>query len=191
MGADQIDPGNYKKGPGLGYSATACLAGELGQKEIHHDLLNRLNKETNPLEPVPWGSGALRNKGLSVLATSGTVKTTLIRRGEWHNLVNCDIDERVMTAPKLTDVPFPDVMVARCHPGGDGIDFVLRACAAPVVSTTIGFKDLQSGVRYKIVAVKHGKETDVVTGILARGDGCADAQVEIEERSEFLLRTEA
>lgn len=116
-----------------------------------------------------------------------------MHEGEWAYLINSPRDDRALNGPKLDKVPFPQVMVSRCHVGGkgdDGLDFVLCGLSHSG-KTTIGFKDLQANTQYTLSAVKNGKKEEIISGIRAGPEGWVEVQVDVGERSEFELRVAA
>lgn len=183
-GVDKLDGGNYKPGEGFLHAAAIACAGEFGESSLRKDFLERLDTEINLVSPIPWGLTTLHHKGLSIIAAAIAFRGRILQRGDWPHLINYEVDEKVMAAPKLTTMPFPDVMVARCHPNsmGDGIEF-----SKPQVSAIIGFADLKEATACKLMLIKNGKEEDVVSGIKADGEGRVETRVMVSERSEFIL----
>lgn len=192
-GADKIDVGNYKPGTGFAHAAYCACAAEFGEKDLNRDLLEEVDTNMHPLEPSPSGTGALQNKGLSMIANGSIFRSRLMRKGDWANLINSPRDDRALNGVKLDKVPFPQVMVARCHVGGqadDGLDFVLCGLSHKG-KITITFKDLKSKAQYVLSAIKNGQKEEVVSGIRAGPEGWVEVQVEVAERSEFELRVMA
>ncbi|RFU27341.1 hypothetical protein B7463_g9001, partial [Scytalidium lignicola] len=190
IGADNIDVGNYKAGSGFAHIVYSLCAAEFGESDLQRDLIVKLDRDLHPMEPSSSGTGALVNKGLSLVACGSLFQARVAKRGDWGNLINSPVDEHVMAAPKLDKVPFPNVMVARCHVGGldkKGLDIVL---CGPQEKVAIGFKDLKGGIKYSLVAVKEGKKEEIARGISADVDGRAEVQVDVGDRSEFELRTQ-
>lgn len=65
IGADKIDPGNYKPGEGSIRSIFAAAAAEFGDEKLRLDLLKQLDEEYHPV--FTTRTGALKNKGLSTV----------------------------------------------------------------------------------------------------------------------------
>lgn len=192
VGADKMDVGNYQAGPGFAHCAYSNCATEFGESDIADDLISTVDEKLHPLVETSANTGALTNSGLSLLATTFLFRARIGRRKDWANLITADVDEKVRTAPKLDSVPFPEVMVARCHalcePEGVCVEFVLRGPKNPK-NITIGFRDLQEGAEYSLAAVQDDRWEDVVTGIKADGNGWACMNIVVGDRSEFVLRT--
>ena len=103
-------------------------------------------------------------------------------------MINAPPDIEALAAPKLDSVPFPEVMVSRCHAvNGTGLSFVLRALEKPK-SVTIGFQDLKAGKTYKLTKMTGEKQHTIMDGIRPDVDGVAKVKVDVEERSEFGLQ---
>ncbi|OJJ03914.1 hypothetical protein ASPVEDRAFT_891109 [Aspergillus versicolor CBS 583.65] len=192
VGADKMDVGNYQAGPGFAHCAYSNCATEFGESDIAHDLIAEVDEKLHPLVETSAKSGALTNRGLSLLATTFLFRARIGRRKDWANLLTGPVDEQVRAAPKLDSVPFPEVMVARCHPvrGPEGIrvEFLLRGPKKPK-NITIAFTDLQEGVAYHLAALNNNQWEEGVTGIKADGNGRAYMQIVVGDRSEFVLRT--
>lgn len=194
VGADKMDLGNYQAGSGFAQCAYSNCATEFGESGIARDLVATVDEPLHPLVETSSKTGALTNSGLSLLATTFLFRARIGRRKDWANLITGDVDEEVRAAPKLDSVPFPEVMVARCHavrgPEGVRVEFVLRGPKKPK-NVTIGFRDLQRGIEYCLATAHDDRLDDVVTGIEADGNGWAYMQIAAGHRSEFMLRVAA
>lgn len=189
VGADKIDVGNYKAGIGFAYSLFANCAAEFGETELAQGLLDRLEGDLNhPTIESPTGNGATTTAGLSMLGSTNIFKARTQKFGDWAELINCPPDSAALVAPKLDSVPFPSVMVARCHAEGEnGLNFVLRGPSEPK-RFTLGFKDLHTDKTYRLLQVEKDNEKEVVDGIKADGEGVAKATVSVGDRTEFKLQ---
>lgn len=74
-GADMMDPGNYKPGEGFTRAVFSAAAAEYGDLKIRDQLLQELDEGKNAA--FTTGSGALKNKGLSVIAQGNAMKGRL------------------------------------------------------------------------------------------------------------------
>ena len=192
VGADNMDVGNYKSGAGYAYAIFAQCAAEFGETELAHGLLTELETFMHPIVPVPSGSGALMNKGLSLLGSMTTFKARTNKHGDWADLITCAPDEVVLGGPKLDQIPFPQVMVARCHPEGQtGISFVLRG-PAQAQKFVIGFKDLDIDRSFSLVRISEGDGRELlVKGIRPNAQGVAKVSIDIGDREQLELQAEA
>jgi hypothetical protein len=186
-----MDVGNYKSGAGYAYAIFAQCAAEFGETELAHGLLTELETNLHPIVTTPLGSGSLKNEGLSLLGSMTTFKAKTNKHGDWADLITCAPDELVLRGPKLDDVPFPQVMVARCHPEGEaGISFVLRG-PAKGGKFVIGFKDLNVKKSYSLVRIGRDVQREqVIGGIRPNAQGIAKANVNVGDREEFELKVE-
>ena len=150
-----------------------------------------MDEQLHPLVETSSKTGALTNSGLSLLATTFLFRARIGRWKDWASLITGDVDEEVRAAPKLDSVPFPEVMVARCHavrgPEGVRVEFVLRG-PKEAKNVTIGFRYLQEGAVYSPAAAQDDRWEGVVTGIKADGNGWANMQTAVGDRSEFAQR---
>lgn len=187
VGADKIDVGNYKSGAGFAISLFAQCAAEFGETELARDLLDHLQNDLHPIVPSPHGHGAIMNEGLSMIGCMNIFKARVMKQGDWESLITSYPDKAVLAAPKLDDVPFPDVMVARCYPEGKtGLNFVLRG-PENGGEFAIGFKDLKLKTNYQLNLVNQNDKKVVVGGMQADEDGKARVRVSVAFRSEFEL----
>lgn len=186
-----MDVGNYKAGTGFAFATFAQCASEFGDEELARDLLAEVER-MHPIADVANGNGALTHQGISMIGAMLIFRSRIGKEGEWANLINAPPDEEALAAPKLDSVPFPEVMVARCHVvDGSGLSFVLRALDS-FKSVTIGFQDLKAGSTYQLVSVSGAEKQQVVMdGIRGDADGVAKVKVQVGDRSEFELRLSA
>lgn len=75
VGADKLDPGNYKPGEGSTRAIFAAAAAEFGDKKISEQLLKELDEVYHPVFTTKTGS--LKNKGLSSLEQGTAMKARL------------------------------------------------------------------------------------------------------------------
>ncbi|WP_224387691.1 hypothetical protein [Pseudonocardia sp. ICBG1293] len=83
------------------------------------------------------------------------------------------------TGPRLADVAYPDVLVARAVTDGRALDLVLRPGAGPV-RTVLAVDRLVPGAVHRVT----GARTDEV---VADGDGRALVEVDLGDRLEVRL----
>ncbi|KIW04975.1 uncharacterized protein PV09_04137 [Verruconis gallopava] len=188
VGADKIDVGNYKKGSGFAVSTFANCAAEFGEVDLAKDLVASLEGGQHPIVNSPTGNGAIMNEGISMLGCSNIFKARTMKQGDWAKLINSPQDDVALMAPKLDRVPFPKVMVAKCHAvGKDGLHFVLRSSERGL-DCSIGFKDLKSGKAYRLLSIEEGgAEKEVPSAIKPDANGEAQVQVPVGNRSVFKL----
>lgn len=75
VGADNLDPGNYKPGIGYMHPVFAAAAAEFGDLKIRDQLLKQLDEEHHPVFTTK--TGALKNKGLSTLGQGTALRARL------------------------------------------------------------------------------------------------------------------
>lgn len=175
VGADNIDPGNYKSGRGFVRNAMASVASEFGDYNIRDELVRQMDEEHFPVFETK--SGALKNKGLSTIGQCNGLRARLGARGDWLKLLTEGPPEHCFRAPILEKVTFPDVLVAKAYShDGKSVELVLYNGRQPGVFE-LGFKNMKVGGYYRI-----GKEV-----AKADGKGEASFSVRIDGRTAILL----
>lgn len=150
VGADNIDPGNYKSGRGFVRNAMASVAGEFGDYQIRDELVRQMDEEH--FRVYETKTGALKNKGLSTLGQCGGLRGRLGARGDWQNLLTEGPPEHCFRAPILDKVAFPDVLVAKAYShDGKSVELVLYNGKHPG-TFKLGFKNMRPGHAYKLGA---------------------------------------
>ncbi|KAJ8114660.1 hypothetical protein OPT61_g3515 [Boeremia exigua] len=175
VGADNIDPGNYKGGRGFVRSAMASVASEYGDYQIRDELMRQMDEEYFPVYETK--TGALKSKGLSTLGQCSGLRARLGARGDWLKLLTEGPPEHCFRAPILDKVAFPDVLVAKAYShDGKSVELVLYNGKQPGVFK-LGFKNMQAGKSYKL-----GEEV-----VKADSKGEASFSTEINGRTALLL----
>lgn len=149
MGADRLDPGNYKAGEGVIRCICAAAAGEFGDEAICSELLRQLDEEWHPV--IRTKTGALRNKGISTLEQGTTLRARLGKFQDWTKMIQQGPPKNVFQGPLLEDVAFPDVLVAKAYShDGESVDLVLYNGREPGVFA-LGFSKCKPGERYALM----------------------------------------
>ena len=162
VGADKLDPGNYKPGLGAIRSLFAAAAAEFGDEAISKDLLRQLDEEYHPVFATKTGS--LKNKGLSTIEQGTAMRARLSGFQDWVSMVTEGPPETTRQGPLLENAPFPDVLVAKAYShDGDSLDLVLYP-GKQAGSFELQFSRLRPGETYdlgdqSIVAGKAGDAT--------------------------------
>lgn len=147
VGADNIDPGNYKSGRGFVRMAMAGVASEYGDYKIRDELLRQVDEDYFPAYETR--TGALKNKKLSTIGQCIGLRARLGARGDWNRLLQEGPPEHCFRAPILDDVPFPDVLVAKAYShDGKSVEVVLYNGKKAGVFK-LGFKNMKAGQTYK------------------------------------------
>jgi hypothetical protein len=158
---DTWDTTNYYIRPMVELRPLATLlvaACEMGDSEVVDALSSYLDGK--------YGAGA-----------SAAVKIAR-RRGLWRDLITQGMPEAWVRGPRLTDVAYPDVLVARAVTDGEALDLVLRPGAGPK-RVSLGFERLCPGRRYRVI----GAESQVlVADLLGRASVTAQLNDRIEVR---------
>lgn len=171
MGADKLDPGNYKPGLGAIRAIFAAAAAEFGDEAICEELLRQLDEEFHPVFETKTGS--LKNKGLSTIEQGTALRARLGGFQDWVEMVTQGPPECVKRGPILTDVAFPDVLVAKAYShDGKSLDLVLYP-GVKHGEFDMRFENLQPEATYAIA----GQE------IVASKSGVSSARVVINGRT--------
>ncbi|RII15362.1 hypothetical protein CUC08_Gglean003403 [Alternaria sp. MG1] len=101
VGADNLDPGNYRSGRGYVRVAMASVATEFGDVKIRDELIRQTDEEQFPVYETR--TGALKNKGLSTLGQINTLRSRLGAHGDWNSLLKDGPPEHCFRAPILDE----------------------------------------------------------------------------------------
>jgi hypothetical protein len=176
VGADNLDPGNYRSGRGFVRVAMAGVATEFGDNKIRDELIRQTDEDHFAVYETR--TGALKNKGLSTLGQIYTLRSRLGARGDWNSLLKDGPPEHCFRAPILDEVPFPDVLVGKAYShDGETVDLVLYN-GKKAGKFTLGFKNMKAGRAYKL-----GSQTAV-----ADQNGEAQFSVLIDGRTAITLK---
>lgn len=86
VGADKIDPGNYKTSPYIIYPLLAYVAGEYGDEAIRVAALKKVDDNLG-VETMPSGAKRVTLSKASPVFNSMAVRGGLYRAGDWKNLI--------------------------------------------------------------------------------------------------------
>ncbi|KIX10525.1 uncharacterized protein Z518_01608 [Rhinocladiella mackenziei CBS 650.93] len=176
MGADKLDPGNYKAGEGVIRCICAAAAAEFGDEKICAELLRQLDEEFHPVFRTRTGS--LKNKGVSTLEQGTTTRARIGKFQDWTKMIQRGPPAHIFRAPVLEEVPFPDVLVAKAYSmDGESVDLVLYNGREPGVFK-LGFIRCKPGERYTLM----GQEQVVAK------DGTVSFEIEIDGRTAGRLK---
>lgn len=124
VGADKLDPGNYKAGLGAIRALFSASAAEFGDEAIRKEMLRQLDEHYHPVFKTKTGS--LKNKGLSTIEQGTAMRGRMSGFQDWVQMVAQGPPENVKHGPILTGLSFPDVLVAKAYShDGEGMDIVL------------------------------------------------------------------
>ncbi|KIW09925.1 hypothetical protein PV08_11701 [Exophiala spinifera] len=175
VGADKIDPGNYKAGIGAIRAIFAAAAAEFGDNAIRDEMLRQLDEDYHPV--FETASGALKNTGLSTLEQGTALRARLSGFQDWVQMITQGPPENVKQGPILAEAPFPDVLVAKAYSrDGYGLDLVLYP-GKDAGFFQLGFERLQPGKAYELA----GKS------VIASKGGKAVFEVRVEGRTALSL----
>lgn len=180
IGADKLDPGNYRAGVGAIRAVFAAAAAEFGDEDIRIEMLRQLDEEFHPA--FTTSTGARKNKGLSTIEQGSAMRGRLGRYQDWVGMVRDGPEKNVRDGPILDRCEFPDVLVAKCFSkDGKGLDMVVYNGKSKG-TFKLGFTRLQSGARYELTgSTKNGT-------VQADVNGEADWDVYIDGRTELQLK---
>jgi hypothetical protein len=175
VGADNLDPGNYKGGQGSVRAIFAAAAAEFGDDKLRQDLLDQLDEEFFPVEETP--SGALINKGLSTLWRGASLRGRMSGYQDWTRMLQKGPASNVLRGPILEDVSFPQVLVAKAYShDGDSMELVVYN-GKEAGTFRFGFTRLRPGETYYL----NGKS------VTAGKDGSASFDVHVDGRTAMKL----
>lgn len=170
-----MDVGNYKAGEGGIRGAFAAAASEFGDPKIAKELIRQLDEEFHPVKELP--NGALKNEGLSTLMQGAATRARIGGFQDWVNMITKGPEESVKRGPILDEVPYPEVLVAKCYShDGEGLDIVLYPGKGGG-EFELGFIRLKAGAEYSL-----GEDTKK-----ADKNGTATFKVHIDGRTKLDL----
>ncbi len=198
-GADKLDPGNYKPSEGFTRAVFGAAAAEYGDMKIRDQLVKELDEQYHPV--FTTSTGALKNKGLSVVAQGQAMKARLgwvslqlsaesSDRGElthvcsgyqdWVDMITKGPPDNVMKGPLLDEVPFPEVLVAKAYsPDATSLELVLYP-GKEDGKFKLGFSRLAPDGTYSLQGAEQ-------TTIRSDKDGKASAEVHLAGRTALKL----
>ena len=148
VGADKLDPGNYKPGVGAMRALFATPAAEFGDQDISVEMLRQLDEEYHPV--VTTKTGSLKNKNLSTLWQGNALRARMSGFQDWVTMVKEDLPENVRNGPLLEEALFPDVLVAKAYShDGDSLDLVLYP-GKEAGTFSLSFSRLRPGETYDL-----------------------------------------
>lgn len=175
VGADKLDPGNYKPGEGSIRATFSAAAAEFGDEQVKKELLRQLDEEYHPVFETK--TGALKNKGLSTISQGASMRARMSGFQDWVSMVTKGPEQSVMDGPILEKVPWPQVLVAKAYShDGVGVEVVLYP-GREAGRFELGFERLRAGKKYRF-----GGEEKV-----ASQQGKAVWTVKVDGRSAFEL----
>lgn len=172
VGADNIDPGNYRKGLGMTYTAVWLAAQEYGYPEIAAAAQQSLDEEYEPcLE-----NGVFRYRKLSVLANAMAIRARLMRRDDWRSTILQGPTPAALKGPLLTGASYPEVLVARAVSNtGSDLELVLHPGTEPGEQTLI-IERLSPNAAYRV-------DGTLNTDLRADAEGKLQLQVHLQGRT--------
>jgi hypothetical protein len=149
VGADKIDPGNYKTCKHAIYPHLAQAAGEHGDEKLRQAAL-RKTVEGFGIVTTETGARCLDLSKASTSMSYGYLRGAMLREGDWKRLITEGPSRTTLAGPILTTVPYPGVLVAkaRSHDSKD-LDLVLYPSGSDG-TFTLGVSRLQPGGLYKV-----------------------------------------
>jgi len=128
---DRIDTGNYKKSEAGLYAQFLILAREQGDNEVAEAILRKLDRD---FDRVDHGHVVSFAKSSNV-NNAAIVMGRLLRRGDVRAMVLEGPGAACLSGPLLTEVRYPDVLVAKAWSDGTGLNLVLYPGATPSTQT--------------------------------------------------------
>ncbi len=166
-----LDAGNYRTGHTASYGSILMGAREFGDEEIAEAAQRSLDADCG--ETIE--GGVRRYMGGSNLANISAATGRLMRTGDFRRSFVEGPSEETLNGPVLTDVPYPEVLVARAFSHGDDLELVLHPGEGASVQK-IKIARLKPGQNYTV------KGTDEAT-VTADDNGEAHLNVALNGRT--------
>lgn len=119
-----LDPGNYSFNPLGAYAAVMEDAQEAGDTTLYEAIRAEMAARTAPyIDHRGW----FTVDGASTLAYTALGRAMFGRTAGWLDLVEKGMPAHWRAGPIISDVPYPDVMIARAVGDGNALHGVLRS----------------------------------------------------------------
>jgi hypothetical protein len=171
---DRMDMGNYRKSEAGPYSQFLVLAREQGDDEVAEAILRKLDREFDRIDAqgvVSYGKASNYNMAYMIMGR-------IMRTGDVRSMVLEGPSAAAMRGPLLTDVKYPDVLVAKAFSDGKGLTLVLYAGGGND-RQNLHISRLEAGRRYEVRC--SGID---VRSFQADANGCAEIEVLLQGRTE-------
>lgn len=121
--ANRCDVGTYTFGSdSFAQTFLSLTARELGD----HDVADAAFAHVADREQVEWAGGVARYRGLSTQGNLYSLMARFGRHAGMRDLIGAGVPDVWRTGPRLADVSYPDVLVARAVTDGADLDLVLH-----------------------------------------------------------------
>ena len=181
LGADKLDPGNYKAGEGAIRCICAAAAAEFGDEKITAELLRQLDEQFHPV--IQTKTGALKNKGISTLEQGTTLRARLGKYQDWTKMIQKGPPKQVFQGPVLEECPFPDVLVAKAYShDGESVELVFYNGREPGVFE-LGFTSCHPGEKYTLMGQEQTAGKDGSVRFEVKIDGRTAGRLEPARRN--------
>ncbi|KAF2813992.1 uncharacterized protein BDZ99DRAFT_567692 [Mytilinidion resinicola] len=156
VGADKLDPGNYRASDFAIYPHLAYVAGEYGDEKVRK-AANKKSDEGFGVKTTESGAKVLDPENASLAMRTSRVRAALLRKEDWKKLIGEGPSKTALAGPILYSVPYPGVLVAkaRSHDSKD-LELVLYPSAASGIFK-LGVSRLVPGQTYNYGAEKSVK----------------------------------
>ncbi len=171
-GWDKLDVGNYRRSDVSPHGIVMAAAREMGDDDVYDALKGSADAHFAPTTV----DGVRRYTRASTQANAMLLLARFGRRGAFHDLVNRGPDPAHLDGPRLTEAPYPDVLVARAVSDGVALELVLRPGAGGG-RCSLQLEGLRSGDRYRARGA-------VVPSFEADQAGRAVVEVDLSDRLE-------
>lgn len=170
-----LDAGNYSRGFVAAYGGIMAAAREFGDEDVALAAQRSLDQDCSPLRD----GGSLGYLGGSNLANVNVAMARLMRTGDFRRSFVEGPPEPTLSGPYLTDVRYPDVLVARAWSDGTNLDLVLHPGRTPA-RHRIAIRNLQPQRRYQVQGA-------LEPAVVANADGSAWLSVDVAGRTAVTL----
>lgn len=172
-----LDAGNYQNNGTGTWTNFMRAAREMGDEDMFNFAKNEYTRMG-----VDDKDGAAHYQG-SVLNQLTAHAATFANQDAWFRLANGDIPAAINSGPRLTDVPYPAVLVAGADNDGAQLEMVL--CAAPVAAEyALTFDRLTPNGGYRLHSSEEGA---TVLTVHADAQGKASSHAVIGKRTRLQL----
>jgi len=171
-----LDAGGYSRGFVGAYGGIMSAAREFGDEAIALAAERSLEQDCSPMRR----DGALGYLDGSNLSNVNVAMARLMRTGDFRRSFVEGPPDATLNGPYLTDVGYPDVLVARAYSNGDDLDLVLHP-GRSAGRHQLTVKRLQPGRTYDVTGASDAT-------LVADTNGCAHLFVDIDGRTAVAVK---
>lgn len=174
---DKLDFGNYRRTQG--HIFTRAMLTHTAREMGDETTAIGIERELEQTSEVVRQHGARRFTGVSMMGNGIYAMARFGRASSMRNLILGNIPQAWKRGPRLAQVAYPDVLVARAVSDGARLDMVLKPGTVPV-NTSLSIERLLPLQSYRVMGALNDN-------VVADASGCAIVDIALYDRLEISL----